>query len=158
MFSSFFAQTEADLHALGLKIGQFLQGGENIALIGNLGAGKTTLAKAVLQGAGVKMKGFSPTFVLDAAYAVKKGALREIHHLDLYRLKDETELITLGITELLERDDTTLLVEWADRFTFLPKNNFLEIIITNKEEGRLLTFKPHGARYETLTKNILTDR
>jgi tRNA threonylcarbamoyladenosine biosynthesis protein TsaE len=148
------AENEEQMHALGKCIGQNLRGGEKIALICNLGAGKTTLAKAVLEGAGIEKKGSSPTFILDAVYKVEKDNLSEIHHLDLYRLKDKSELLTLGLMDLLNEKDVAVLVEWADRFDFLPADDYLEVAITTNNPGRCLIFTSHGQAHHHIIEAV----
>lgn len=124
---------------LGDILGQNLKGGEVIELVGPLGAGKTTLAKAILKGAGVKTSGFSPTFILNATFTVPgRGRLKEIHHLDLYRLKNESELTTLGLYDIMGRPNTATIIEWADRFPVKSLKDKITIEISPQKDGRRL--------------------
>jgi tRNA threonylcarbamoyladenosine biosynthesis protein TsaE len=83
-----------------------------VLLIGNLGAGKTTLAKGIIQGLGAADPDevASPTFTLIHEY----GGGR-VFHIDLYRIDDPRELCSLGLDELLDRE-AVVLVEWGERF------------------------------------------
>jgi len=83
-----------------------------VLLIGNLGAGKTTLAKGIASGLGAAAPDevSSPTFTLIHEYG---GGL--VYHVDLYRLEEERELATLGLEELFDRD-AMVLIEWGERF------------------------------------------
>ncbi len=151
-------KNEEKMTKLGQVIGQCLQGGEVVALIGNLGAGKTTLAKGILKGTGVK-RGFSPTFILDATFKTKRAALKEIHHLDLYRLKSAEELIPLGVYDAIGRPESAFIIEWADRFPELlkafPKMGKMTIII--KEvlgNERSLLVQTTGKKHEKILDYI----
>ncbi|OGE86115.1 MAG: tRNA (adenosine(37)-N6)-threonylcarbamoyltransferase complex ATPase subunit type 1 TsaE [Candidatus Doudnabacteria bacterium RIFCSPHIGHO2_02_FULL_46_11] len=151
-----------EMAKLGRQIGKRLSGGEVLLLAGSLGAGKTTLAKGILEGAGVK-KGFSPTFILDATFPIKgKKNLKEIHHLDLYRLKDKAELLTLGVYDTVGNQDAVVIIEWADRFpeyfASLLKNGRINARIDKlKGNERSLYFSARGKQHENLLKNIFID-
>ena len=141
-----------EMTALGKALGKNLKGGEIIELIGPLGAGKTTLAKGILAGAGAA-SGFSPTFVLDAVHKTAKRKIREIHHLDLYRLKSPDELITLGLEDLTNQKNTVLVIEWAERFKLLPKNDKLKARILVKKDCREVKITADD-KYKKLVQNI----
>lgn len=86
--------------------------GNVIALSGNLGAGKTTLARAMLQGLGHEGRVMSPTFIIACEYRLG-GKICQ--HLDFYRVEDYRLLVDLGLEEMLETADL-LLIEWAEKF------------------------------------------
>lgn len=94
---------------LGESIGARLRPGDCLALVGPLGAGKTTLVQGVVAGAGGGGDVRSPTFLL---HSIHRGRIA-VHHLDLYRLGEGTDLRSLGVDEML--DDGAALVEWGDR-------------------------------------------
>lgn len=94
---------------LGEGVGARLHPGDCLALIGPLGAGKTTLVQGVVAGAGGGADVRSPTFLL---HSMHRGRIT-VHHLDLYRLGEGTDLRSLGVDEML--DDGAVLVEWGDR-------------------------------------------
>jgi tRNA threonylcarbamoyl adenosine modification protein YjeE len=95
--------------AVGRSIGARLQAGDCIALTGGLGTGKTTLTQGIVAGAGGDDNVRSPTFLL---HTVHPGRIT-VHHLDLYRLAEGSDLGGLGLEELLE--DGAAVVEWAER-------------------------------------------
>ncbi len=104
-----------------------LRGGEVLALIGDLGSGKTTFTKALGKALGVKNTITSPTFVLMQEYQTNKLSKIKsplwLYHLDLYRSKDFKEIKTLGIEEIWNRPETITVIEWADKITpQLPSN------------------------------------
>lgn len=88
-----------------------------IGFEGNLGTGKTTFIKNFAKALKIS-KITSPTFIVMAAHE-KSG--RRLYHLDLYRLKDESDLTPMGITELLQNPDGIILIEWIDKFPKLKK-------------------------------------
>lgn len=108
-------QSAAETIALGQRIGEALNGGEVIALIGNLGTGKTHLIKGIAHGLGVEADDLvtSPTFVLVNEYFARGGAM-QVYHIDAYRLESAAEFEALGVEEY-SRPDSVVLVEWADR-------------------------------------------
>lgn len=106
------SRSVADTMAIGRAIGGALGGGDVLALAGELGAGKTHLAKGLARGLGVAddRAVTSPTFVLINEY---RGRCT-VHHIDAYRLRSGAELAALGFEELCE-SGAVVLVEWADR-------------------------------------------
>ena len=95
---------------LGARIAAGLQRGDAIGLEGDLGAGKTTLARAVLRALGVEENVPSPTFTLVQSYETKAFPVR---HYDLYRIEESSELEELGLDEAL--DEGAALIEWPER-------------------------------------------
>ncbi|MGD0014345.1 MAG: tRNA (adenosine(37)-N6)-threonylcarbamoyltransferase complex ATPase subunit type 1 TsaE [Bryobacteraceae bacterium] len=98
---------------------------------GQLGAGKTTLAKGIVKGLGAAApeEVSSPTFTLVHEY----GAGPRVYHIDLYRIENARDLATLGLDELLERD-AAVLVEWGERFPALWPPGRLEIRLEHAGE------------------------
>jgi len=96
--------------ALGARIAAGLSVGDLIALEGDLGAGKTTLARAILRSLGVSEDVPSPTFTLVQLYETPDLTVR---HYDLYRIENANEIAELGIDEAVE--DGVALVEWPER-------------------------------------------
>jgi tRNA threonylcarbamoyl adenosine modification protein YjeE len=113
--------TEAELEAWGLEIGRTVQTPVVIALRGDLGAGKSVLARAVARGAGVKGPMPSPTFNLVYRYT---GQRAMVVHLDLYRLEIEDDVWELGWRELGTGNEI-VLAEWPERAeTLLPPDRW----------------------------------
>lgn len=101
----------ASLQAWGEALGATLEPGDLIALHGNLGAGKTTLAQAIARGFGVRGEVTSPTYALVHQYQGDRGTL---WHLDLYRLSGPNDLLQLGWDEIVA-GDAAVMVEWPER-------------------------------------------
>lgn len=107
------AVTLADMAAtrgLGAAIAAKLEPGDAVLLKGDLGSGKTTLARAILSALGIDETVPSPTFTLVQSYAAPR---LPVSHFDLYRLKRASELDELGLEEALE--DGAALIEWPER-------------------------------------------
>lgn len=103
--------TEAALRDWGEALGAAVAPGSILALEGELGAGKTTLAQAIARGWGVATEVTSPTYAIVHAYAAPRGPL---HHLDLYRLERSEQLAQLGWDDVV-RSPGLVLVEWPER-------------------------------------------
>jgi tRNA threonylcarbamoyladenosine biosynthesis protein TsaE len=114
--------SEAETVALGRKIARELPARAVVFLIGNLGAGKTTLAKGIVDGLGAAPPDevTSPTFTLIHEYGGR------VYHIDLYRLEEERELATLGLDEIFDRQ-AVVLIEWGERFARLLPRERIEI-------------------------------
>jgi tRNA threonylcarbamoyladenosine biosynthesis protein TsaE len=103
--------TEADTLALGSALAHGLTPGLTIYLIGELGAGKTTLARGLLRGLGYTGRVKSPTYTLVELYKISRLYL---YHFDFYRLEAQTEWIDAGFKEYFSAD-SVCLVEWPER-------------------------------------------
>ena len=117
---------QAATEALAARIQPLLRPGDVVALGGDLGAGKTVLARALIRAAaGAEVEVPSPTFTLVQAYELPAGT---IWHFDLYRLSGPDEVIELGWDEA--RGEGIALVEWPDRLGPLLPTDRLEIILS----------------------------
>ncbi|QDV92435.1 tRNA threonylcarbamoyladenosine biosynthesis protein TsaE [Phycisphaerae bacterium RAS2] len=130
------SRSVAETLAIGLAIGGAMQEGDVLALVGELGAGKTHLAKGLARGLGVAddRAVTSPTFVLINEY---RGRC-VVHHIDAYRLRSGAELAAVGFDELCE-GGAVVLVEWADRVREVmpPGCGWLTIEATGESTRRL---------------------
>jgi tRNA threonylcarbamoyladenosine biosynthesis protein TsaE len=107
----FHTQSEEDTIALGERLAAELPARAVVLLIGNLGAGKTTLAKGIVKGLGAAQPDevSSPTFTLIHEYSPSA------YHVDLYRLDSPAQLATLGLEEIFDRE-AVVLIEWGEKF------------------------------------------
>jgi tRNA threonylcarbamoyladenosine biosynthesis protein TsaE len=117
--------TEEATIALGERLAGELPRCGVVLLIGNLGAGKTTLAKGIVAGRGAAdpEEVSSPTFTLIHEYGGGK-----VYHVDLYRLEEPREVATLGLDELFDRD-ALVLIEWGERFPQLLPAERIEVYV-----------------------------
>lgn len=124
--------SEEETIALGEQIARDLPAAAVVLLIGNLGTGKTTLAKGIAKGLGAAEPDevSSPTFTLIHEY----GGGR-VYHVDLYRLDSEAEVQSLGLDEIFERD-AVVLVEWGEKFPDLMPPDSIEILVRPLDAGR----------------------
>ena len=115
--------SEAETIALGQRLARELPPRGVVLLTGNLGAGKTTLAKGIVSGldAALPEDVASPTFTLIHEYGNGRA-----YHIDLYRLDEPREVATLGLEELFDRD-AMVLIEWGERFPQLMPAERTEI-------------------------------
>jgi len=124
--------------ALGKKIAKDLKGNMVIGLIGDLGAGKTVFSQGFASGLNVKRTVNSPTFVLMKVYPIKHKIIKNLVHIDAYRIKDGQDIINIGGEEYFNREDTVTLIEWADKVKeILPKKAKIikiEILDNNKRK------------------------
>ncbi|MBP2509181.1 tRNA threonylcarbamoyl adenosine modification protein YjeE [Agrobacterium tumefaciens] len=129
---------EKDTIRLGEDLALALKPGDCLALIGDLGTGKSTLARAFIRAVADEpdLEVPSPTFTIIQTY----DARIPVAHLDLYRLSDVSELDELGIDEMLE--DGICLIEWPDIATdILPPEQTVTLTLTHSGEGRLASIE-----------------
>ena len=119
----FLTKTEQQTLNLGKKLAKKFRGGEVLALQGDLGAGKTVLTKGIAQGLGVKKMVTSPTFILMNIYPIKTKLIKQLIHIDCYRVKNAQEISDIGAEQYFGRPDTVVVVEWAEKIKkILPKH------------------------------------
>jgi tRNA threonylcarbamoyladenosine biosynthesis protein TsaE len=142
----------AATQAFGRRLGQQLWPGAVIALIGELGAGKTHLTRAIAEGVGITDSRIvtSPTFVLVQEYPARLP----IYHFDAYRLKSEAEFADLGVHEYFESDGVCV-VEWADRVPgCLPADHLRITLSVTGETSRRAIVEGRGSEYEKLVAEL----
>ncbi len=133
---------------VGRALGETVSAGAVVVLTGDLGAGKTVLAKGVAEGLGVAEEVTSPTFNI---LLVHEGRV-ELAHFDLYRLEREAELEDIDFWGVLE-SGAACLVEWGDRFPdALPPDALTVSISITGDESRRIDVKASGPRSEALAQ------
>ena len=135
---------------LGSRLGQLLRPQDVVCLVGDLGAGKTSITRGIARGWGSTARVTSPTFTLVNEYPHDENG-RTLYHLDCYRLRHSDEAETIGLSDILASDGT-LLIEWAERIhDWLPQDHFTLKLTYVSESRRHLQLSAHG----TTTKEIL---
>ncbi len=150
-----------EMQRIGELIGKAVQGGEVLALYGDLGAGKTTLVQGIAAGMGVDARVTSPTFILLNEYTGAAG--RRLVHVDTYRLAEEiilAEAATFGLEDLLTGEfgaKDVVAIEWADRIEALLPDDVLRIEITAGDDDpdvRTIRMTASGERSTLLLENL----
>ncbi len=127
--------------AFGERLCARLQVGESVCLSGELGAGKTTLARGAIEAwTGAPEEAPSPTYTLVQTY---QGARGELWHVDLYRLKTAEEAWELGLEDAFQQ--AACLIEWPDRLEGLLPRDRLDVELRPDGAGRTATLVAHGA-------------
>ena len=131
VIQTFCTYSPEETQAIGVQIGQTLKPGDVVALIGELGAGKTCLTQGIARGVGIHADQLvnSPSYTLINEYEGKIP----IYHIDLYRLKSLEEILDLGVEEYLEGNGICI-IEWADGMLNLLPENYLQITIIWEDE------------------------
>ena len=104
-----------------------------ILLKGDLGAGKTTLTQYIAKKCGILGEVTSPTFSIINEYDIDNESIKKMYHLDLYRLKNEHEILALGFDELLASSDL-VIVEWPEKAQDLIYGKRIEVEISVKSD------------------------
>jgi tRNA threonylcarbamoyladenosine biosynthesis protein TsaE len=137
---------------LGKSIGTRLRSGDVVALVGELGAGKTQFIKGLASGAGVGKPTYvsSPCFTLINEYPGRVP----FYHIDLFRLESEKEVVGLGLEDYFQGEGITA-IEWADKIpSFLPTEMLSIHIMYTGKNTRSIEIIGKGKRYEDLVSQI----
>ena len=135
----------------GRALAALLQAGDVLCLTGNLGAGKTLLAKGIAAGLGVEEVVTSPTFTVLQVYEARVP----LYHFDLYRLEQAEELFDIGFDEFTAAQGISI-IEWADKFPGSMPDSYLWVEIRNGSDiaDRIIAVASRGSRYDNLCKEL----
>ena len=138
-----------EMKLTGAKLGRLLKGGECIELVGDVGAGKTTLVKGVAQGLEIDETVQSPSFTISRVYDTPREL--RLAHYDFYRLHD-AGIMADELREAAADAQTITIIEWADIVSgVLPDDHLTITIQATGESDRKLTLEGHGP----LSRNLL---
>lgn len=140
---------EAATVRAGRALARHVQSADAIALVGDLGAGKTTLVAALVDALGGGTAS-SPTFSLVNEYP---GGRLRVWHVDLYRVEREAELPELGLDDVIGDRRGIVVVEWADKFDVMPRDH-LRLELAHEGAGRTLVATGTGPRGEALASAL----
>lgn len=138
-------ESPEETKAFAADLAKKLRAGSVLALHGDLGGGKTCFVQGLAEALEVKEIVNSPTFTIINEY---RGRL-QLHHVDLYRLKSETEALTLGLDELLEGDGITA-IEWPEKISSLLPEDAIHIYFEFVDIDR-----PNRRRIRVTTESII---
>lgn len=144
----------AETRQLGERLGRLLQPGHVVALVGELGAGKTCLAQGIARGLGVEDPVTSPTFIMVNEYRTANGAV--LYHIDCYRFEENgvSQALAIGVDELLGGDGICV-VEWAERIEpLLPHERLTVIMVYVNHTTRRLHFQASGQQHAALLNGL----
>lgn len=123
--------------SLGEELGRYSSGGFIIELVGDIGAGKTTLVKGLARGLGVRETIQSPSYTISFCYPARNNL--SLHHYDFYRLQ-EPELVAHELHEAIHDTEAVVVIEWADTVaSLLPRDRTTTIRFTSTPLGRKVT-------------------
>jgi tRNA threonylcarbamoyladenosine biosynthesis protein TsaE len=137
--------TDEETKQVAADFAATLGGGEVVFLHGDLGSGKTTFVRGVAESFGFTDPVRSPTFTIVNRYPVSRGRMRQIFHVDLYRINDLAELAPLALEEELGRSDTVAFIEWSEKAKELLPEPFCEIDFRMDGEAHYITLSPPRA-------------
>lgn len=132
-------RSEEELEKAGEELGKSLSESKKpqvLALVGELGAGKTAFTRGVARGLGVEETPTSPTFVLAKQYAVPEN--RTLWHIDAYRLMSGEDMETFDFKNLVTSPDIIAVVEWADRIKDAIPDHAHWLYFAHHGEGRTI--------------------
>ncbi len=136
----------------GKRLGKELRPGDVICLQGDLGAGKTSLAKGICRGLGVVAEITSPTYTIVNEY---RGRMK-VAHMDLYRMKSEDDLYDIGFNEYIYGDGVTI-IEWPDKAGTLMPDNYLDINLAGQGCTREIRLIPQANKFIGLISELKED-
>ena len=136
--------SKEETQKVAANLAKRLEGGDVIALFGNLGAGKTTFVQGLAKAFGIGRRILSPTFVFIRSYEFSLKTKRlTFHHLDLYRCESRSDFEALGLEDIFENDSITV-IEWADKIKeILPKKRIDVTFEIKNEYERLIRVNKH---------------
>lgn len=143
----FISHSPEQTRRLGARLGQLLQPGQVLCLVGELGTGKTCLVQGIGQGLGVADQITSPTFTLVNEYP---GTTLNLYHVDLYRIVDVKAAHTFGLDDYLYGNGICA-IEWAERVEELWPEEYLLVTLRHiNDSKRGLTIRGFGDGYADL--------
>jgi tRNA threonylcarbamoyladenosine biosynthesis protein TsaE len=134
--ATFISVSAAETKAAGARLAEEIQAGDVVALVGDLGAGKTQFVKGLAKGLGSKEMVTSPTFTLMHEY---QGKRVPIYHFDFYRIESLAALRAIGFDEIVFGDGVSV-IEWADRFAdaIPPRARWIKFELVSDDQRRIL--------------------
>ncbi len=145
----FVSTSVAQTERLGIRLGELLEPRDVVCLSGELGAGKTALARGIGRGWGTPLRVTSPTFVLVNEYPrPRDGGI--LYHIDCYRLERAADVATVGFEDILDSDAATL-IEWPEHIlNLLPADRLWISLTYDSPTRRRLRLSASGPRSTVL--------
>lgn len=144
-----YLENEEQTKEIGYKLGQLLTSKSVVCLIGDLGAGKTTMTQSLAKALEVDDYITSPTFNIVNEY---EGRM-PLYHFDVYRIGSSDEMYDIGFDEYIDGEGVCI-IEWANLIEDILPNEYLYIEMNYKETGREMILTPKGEKYEEIVKEL----
>ena len=146
-------KSAAEMNSFGKRLAELLQGGEIIELVGDVGAGKTTLTRGIAEGLGITEDVQSPSFTVSRVYpATPKGII--LAHYDFYRLTDPG-IMKQELGETMANPQTVTIIEWGSIVAgILPEDRLTLSIVPPTESTRRIIVESHGLRSKGIEKRL----
>ena len=144
-----YLENEEKTREIGSKLGELLTPKSVICLIGDLGAGKTTMTQSLARALGVDDYITSPTFTIVNEY---EGRM-PLYHFDVYRIGSSEEMYDIGFDEYIDGEGVCI-IEWANLIEDILPYEYLYIEMNYKETGREMILTPKGEKYEEIVKEL----
>ena len=150
MARTFYTNSSEETIDLGRSLGCLLHGGEVLAMIGELAAGKTTMTRGIAQGMGLEDDIHSPTFTLIHEHTGQCN----LYHIDLYRLETQTEIESLGLEDYIYSKGVAV-IEWADRlYDDLPDESIIITLTAETPDRRKIVFETNSLRLQKALEDL----
>lgn len=127
----------AQTQSIGKDIATQLRGGDSVALYGDLGSGKTTLAQGIADGLGITSRVTSPTFLILKSYQIPEAKeINTLYHIDAYRLENEKDGEEMGFSEVFLDTSAVAICEWPERINNKDFNPRIIVHCEYREENK----------------------
>ena len=149
MIKNIYLNNDQETREIGFKLGKLLKPGSIVCLIGDLGAGKTTMTQSLAEALEVDDYITSPTFTIVNQYEGKMP----LYHFDVYRIGCSEEMYDIGFEEYINGDGVCI-IEWANIIEDILPDEYLKIELNYKDMGREMTLIPYGEEYEKIVEEL----
>ncbi|MBY2478786.1 tRNA (adenosine(37)-N6)-threonylcarbamoyltransferase complex ATPase subunit type 1 TsaE [Clostridioides difficile] len=144
-----YLENENKTREIGYKLGKLLKEGSVICLVGDLGAGKTTMTQSLADSLGIKDYITSPTFTIINEYEGKIP----LYHFDVYRIGSSDEMYDIGYDEYINSNGICI-IEWANLIEDILPEEYLNIELKYKSDGREMILTPKGDFYKEIVEEL----
>ena len=149
MIKNIYLNNDQETREIGFKLGKLLKPGSIVCLIGDLGAGKTTMTQSLAEALEVDDYITSPTFTIVNQYEGKMP----LYHFDVYRIGCSEEMYDIGFEEYINGDGVCI-IEWANIIEDILPDEYLKIELNYKDMGREMTLITYGEEYEKIVEEL----
>ncbi|MCT4508847.1 MAG: tRNA (adenosine(37)-N6)-threonylcarbamoyltransferase complex ATPase subunit type 1 TsaE [Tepidibacter sp.] len=145
-----YLKNEQETSEIGYRLGQLLNKGDVVCLIGDLGAGKTTITKSIAKALEVDDYITSPTFTIVNEYDGRYS----LYHFDVYRISSSEDMYEIGFEEYVYGEGICI-IEWANLIEDILPDEYINIELNYKDDGREMILTAYGKHYENIVKEII---